>query len=248
MASPENTEQKIRFGPAVSLSYDGSDPSHLEIALPCLAEHGLKGTFYLPETGIFDNPKAWQAAQKEGHEIGSHSLFEAADPYGNLPKWTLDNVEADLEDARKLMSELLPNQRDFSFAYPGPDPLAISSVHEPFPVSYRSVVNRFFRVARSSLEGLAEPSRSDVQYLESIDARDLSQDDLIVGAEAAMFSGRWAIFAFQGIGSGEGAIDMESHRALCAWLAEHQDHIKTGPVFELAIELQEQRAAGLHRF
>lgn len=238
MSASESNPEALGFGPAISLSYDGADPSHLETAIPCLAERELKATFYVTEAGLLDNIAAWTVAQNEGHEIGCHSLFEAADALGNLPKWTLENVEADLREARKLLIETFPHQSDFSFAYPGVEATCMTVPYNPTPTSYAPVVERLFTVARSARDGIVDPAQCDVLNLESIDARDLSLDDLIVAAEHVMFENRWAIFAFRGIGVGEGAIDASAHIGLCDWLAEHRGIVRTGTVYEIAHEIR----------
>lgn len=250
MSLIESAGGDIQFGPAISLSYDGADPSHLEIVLPCLSEHGLKATFYVTSTGLLENPRAWQAAQNDGHEIACHSFFEAADAFGNLPKWTLENVESDLRDARKLITELFPRQSGFSFAYPGVEAMCLTVPYDPKPTSYRPVVDRLFEVARSAREGIADPRSCDIHVLESIDARDLIKEDLVSAGETATLEGRWAIFAFRGVGSGDGSVDKRAHEALCDWICDHHEAIRLGTVFELAMELRQRRAAaeGTHQW
>jgi hypothetical protein len=115
--------------------------------------------------------------------------------------------------------------------------------YQPQPTSYRPVVEQLFQVARSAREGLVDPRACEPEYLECVDARDLSADDLIVAAETAMFEGKWAIFAFRGIGSGEEAVNAEAHRRLCEWAGEHRETVRTGPVLSLAMELKEKLAA-----
>lgn len=241
--SDEGSPKEIVFGPALSLTYDGADPSHLETVLPCLSQFQLRGTFYVTETGLLEKPEAWQTAQNEGHEIACHSFFEAADAYGNLPRWTLENVEADLRQARHLFTELFPRQADCSFAYPGVETMSMDVPYQPTLVSYRPVVERLFQVCRSGREGLIDPKVANVQDLEQVDCRGLTLDDLIVAAEIAMFESRWAILAFRGVGSGEGGVDAAAHFELCEWLAERRELIRCGPVFDLGMELRERRAA-----
>lgn len=250
MSLIESAGGEIHFGPAISLSYDGADPSHLEVALPCLSERRIKATFYVTSTGLLENPRAWQAAQNEGHEIGCHSLFEAADAFGNLPKWTLETVESDLRDARKLIAELFPRQSDFSFAYPGVEAMCMTVPYDPKPTPYRPVVDRVFEVSRSAREGLANPETCDIHDLESIDARDLSSEDLINAADSGMNEGRWAIFAFRGVGTGEGSVDKRAHEALCDWIFDRNEALRSGTVYDLAMELRHRRAAaeGTHKW
>jgi hypothetical protein len=242
MADSES-QATIEFGPAVSLTYDGADPSHLETVLPCLSELELRATFYVTEIGLLENPQAWQTAQNEGHEIACHAFFDAADAMGGLPKWTLENVEADLRQARHLFAELFPRQSDCSFAYPGVEAVCRSVPFEPSIVSYQPVVERLFQVCRSAREGLVNPASANVLDLESIDCRDLTLNDLVLAAEVAMFDSRWAIFAFRGVGVGEGAVDVEAHRELCGWLAERREVFRMGPLFDLGMELRERQAA-----
>ena len=95
---------------AISLTYDGGDPSHLEIVIPALAERGLNATFFLPSLQLLENPQAWAAAQSGGFEMASHSLNGFTDESGNLPNWTLEMVEEDLRMSRKLLTEIFPYQ------------------------------------------------------------------------------------------------------------------------------------------
>jgi len=59
-------------GVAVSLTYDDSLPSQLEIAAPDLARYRLAGTFFVEDVGA--DPAPWQALAAAGHELGSHTM------------------------------------------------------------------------------------------------------------------------------------------------------------------------------
>lgn len=62
---------------AVSLAYDDALDSQLDNAVPALARHGFKATFYVPPgQGTLDaRLDEWRAVAQAGHELGNHSLF-----------------------------------------------------------------------------------------------------------------------------------------------------------------------------
>ncbi len=64
---------------AVSLSFDDNLVSQLDIAIPEMEKHGLRGTFFIVAQWLDDFATwdglatRWKEAAKRGHEIGSHS-------------------------------------------------------------------------------------------------------------------------------------------------------------------------------
>src|SRR4051812_41101319 len=87
---------------AVSLTYDGALPDHLELVRPTLNRMGMHGTFYVTPEGLLERLPEWQAAIQEGHEIGSHSLHGVSAEDGSLPNWNLEMVHGDLEMTQRL--------------------------------------------------------------------------------------------------------------------------------------------------
>ena len=69
---------------AVSLSFDDAYPSHCQVAMPLLEQHGFRGTFYVVVDKLRRQNKylqvpalplaTWQNAVRRGHEIGSHTM------------------------------------------------------------------------------------------------------------------------------------------------------------------------------
>src|SRR5207244_205031 len=61
---------------AVSLTFDDGMTSQLQIAIPMLNDHSLRGTFYVNPRG--DNwqerLEPWREAARTGHEIGNHTM------------------------------------------------------------------------------------------------------------------------------------------------------------------------------
>ena len=58
---------------ALSFTFDDGLPVHLDVAVPELDKRGLRGSFFLIVDTLTRMPE-WQAAQKEGHELGNHSV------------------------------------------------------------------------------------------------------------------------------------------------------------------------------
>jgi peptidoglycan/xylan/chitin deacetylase (PgdA/CDA1 family) len=61
---------------AISIRFDDSHQTHIDIAIPMLDERGLTGTFLVNpgDRGFQQNEEAWRAAVQQGHELGDHSL------------------------------------------------------------------------------------------------------------------------------------------------------------------------------
>jgi len=62
---------------AVSLRFDDSHPSHIEIAVPALNKYGMVGTFLInPGKDIYKKYKdTWETEViQSGHELGNHTL------------------------------------------------------------------------------------------------------------------------------------------------------------------------------
>src|SRR5690606_14998732 len=74
---------------AVSLSYDDTLPTQLDVAIPALDRHGLKGSFYLTLAAepMRERLDAWRAAARNGHELGNHSLFHQCSARGAGREW-----------------------------------------------------------------------------------------------------------------------------------------------------------------
>ena len=62
----------IRAG--ISLTFDDGRASQLERAIPIVAAHDVKATFYPNVSVVEDAPDAWKALLAAGHEIGNHTL------------------------------------------------------------------------------------------------------------------------------------------------------------------------------
>lgn len=226
VAAPSLSEEMQAGGPEtgewgglVSLVYEGADPSHLEVALPCLSRHGLSGTFFLEPTAMLDRAAEWSAAANEGHEMGCACLFGADDGKGNLLHWTLENVELEIRENRRLLTETFPRQSDFAFLYPGPEMGCLTTAYNPKPTEYRPTIERAFAFAVSAGQGLNDYRDADLSHLRRIDTESLDAGALIDICKEAEASRRWAILCFKGVGVGEAGTDALAHEKLCRHLS-----------------------------
>jgi sialate O-acetylesterase len=121
----------LRNMPAISLTFDDALAEHLDHAIPILADHGLKGTFYvhLSADGFLRRIDDWRAAAQLGHELGNHTIFHPADarkPWvreGNaIDGYTLDRMRQELQAASLLLRAIDGSARR-TFAYPCSNPI-----------------------------------------------------------------------------------------------------------------------------
>jgi len=90
--------------PGVRLSFDDGNASDAEIALPALAERGLKGTFFpvaarIGKTGSIDRD-GLRALVRHGMEIGSHGMH-----HQSWRRLTDAELDEELVAARRLIGE-----------------------------------------------------------------------------------------------------------------------------------------------
>jgi len=222
---------------AISLTYDGADYSHLEVAIPALQELGFRGTFFLSSAELLAQAREWVNAHHSGHEMGSHSLLGFTDERGNLHNWTLDMVESDLRMSRKLLTDLFSRQTDFPFAYPGDQTGCVAYPYDPSPTSYEEVAIRLFRVTRRSIGGFNKQQDLDVNRLRSIDAQGLTYREMVDLANEAIAQSAWAIFAFGAIGSGDPGTDRSHHSAFLSWLKDRESEVTIAPMWEQAMRI-----------
>jgi peptidoglycan/xylan/chitin deacetylase (PgdA/CDA1 family) len=96
---------------AVSLTFDDSDPSHLDLAIPELNQRGMRGTFFLIVNRT-DRKDEWRKALQQGHELGNHTL----DHYHAI-QLTPNQEESQVEGAQAVLQKTF-GVPIYSFAYP----------------------------------------------------------------------------------------------------------------------------------
>ncbi|MBX3119836.1 MAG: polysaccharide deacetylase family protein [Fimbriimonadaceae bacterium] len=223
---------------AVSLTYDGPDISHLETAVDTLERYELKGTFFVDPPPMLDRADRWQAVANGGHEMGCHPFFSSTDPRGNLWNWTIEMVEEELRQNKRLFFEVFPNQTDFSFAYPGDQTRCLRSTFDRTETSYREAIQRVFDIARCGEPGVNNISSLDLGWIRSFDTEQMAGVDLIELVEQYCEPGSWTVLRFGPIGVGDRAIDARAHQQLCAWLRDRAETIHVGTIFRTGAKLR----------
>jgi len=236
---------------AISLTFDDGMQSQIEIAIPELDEHGLRGTFYL-------NPRnegriswqtrleRWLPMHRAGHEIGNHtvshpcSLNIRADwlDGNNLRDYTLERIEIDIRRAQKRIQEVFPDQTSTSFAYPCYE----SDVgHGAKRTSYVPVVARHFIAGRSRGEYANDPVGCDLHRLSSWPVERQDAAAMIGLVETTRASGSWGIFTFHGINEGHLPVGSTDFIQLLSHLVRHREEVWVAPVAEIGSFISRKR-------
>jgi hypothetical protein len=196
----------------VSLTFDGCLQGHLELVAPLLAARNLPATFYAYPTNVLACLRAWEEVAANGNEIGNGCLLGATQTDGSLPNWPLQAVADEIESCDLLLAELFGTDSRRTFAYPWGSPIC------GLGDDYRFAVKARHAHARSGVEGHNRLGSTDFSYLRAVLSNDLSGPKLIQLASAGLADKEWVIFAFEGIGEGERAIDLHAFKELIAWL------------------------------
>jgi hypothetical protein len=194
-------------------------------------------------------PVRWAELSAAGHEIGDASLFDAAGPSGFLHDWTADMVQHDLEMSVEFYDGVFSRAHGRSLAYPvlrrkvrsEGDPISIEATQQISML--RQIVRRHYAVARGSTDGHNDPASCDVLSLRSFRASEFIAEELILLARQALDAGAWAVFAFDGVGVGDPAIDATEHARFCLWLAEHRREALIGTVHDVGCHLRKSALA-----
>jgi len=227
---------------AVSLTFDDGRASHLETVVPLLEKYGLHGTFYVgPARGVREHLDEWRRVHAGGHEIGNHSLGHPCTAAlwgrrtpGCLEERTLEDMERDIREAHTRLSEMFPERRHWTFAYP------CYQTHVgagPSRASYVPIVARYFLAARAGTANYGffnAPGFMDLHALASQPCEDMRGTELVGLVERAARRGHWAILTFHEIDRGGLGVFRPHFEELLQHLAEYRDRFWVAPVAEIA--------------
>lgn len=114
----------------VSLTFDDALDEHLDVAMPLLEQHGLRGTFYVNvgSESFTRRHRDWSAAAARGHELGNHTVFHPGvssktwvTPGIALENYNLDRMRHELIVANRIL-QMIDGQDQRSFAFPCSNP------------------------------------------------------------------------------------------------------------------------------
>jgi peptidoglycan/xylan/chitin deacetylase (PgdA/CDA1 family) len=209
---------------AVSLSYDDTLPTQLDVAIPALDRHGLKGSFYLTLAAepMRERLDAWRAAARNGHELGNHSLFHQCSARGPGREWVQPAQDLDATSVAQMRAQLqvantmlqaIDGNTEFTFTAPCGDRMArdgdyIAQVGDLF-LGIKMVGGAIVPDMRT-LDPAAVPVTTPV---------DATGDELIALVEEAGRRGTMVNFTFHGIGGDHLSVSAQAHEQLLAFLA-----------------------------
>lgn len=226
-AMPPNIQWPNGAKAAVSLSYDDALNSQLDNAVPELAKHGFRATFYLTLSApaFIKRQAEWQQLVAAGHELGNHTIHHAchASKAGrqwvaadkDLAKWPIAKISAEIQAANAQLQQL-DGKTLRTFTPPCSETQASDGDYLPAVASLFSGIK---------VEGL--PVRSQTQLIQQqlptwfVRAPTLAQ--LIDYTEQAAAHGTIASITFHGVGADHLAVDTEVHQQFLEYLAKNRD-------------------------
>lgn len=211
--------------PLISLCYDGGHISHWESVIPALAKVGLQATFYVEPTVLLDQVSVWRHAAEAGHEVGDGSLMGACLHDGSLPMWTLAMVLDEVSSARDLIEDLIPGHVS-TVGLPWGD--AVCSDCD----DYAPTLVREFGLVRTGSTGFNRREGFD-GLIKVIPMAGLSLAQMGDVVNQLKEDGGWGVLSFDGVGSGNRAVDARAHAGFLENLAV-DDEIEIEPVIEAA--------------
>jgi len=228
---------------ALSLTFDDSWPSQLDLAVPILDRNALRATFYVLPTKVRDRADEWRRVATT-HEIGNHSTAHPV-PAGRhgggdttLEMYTTARMKAELAQADEEIEAIL-GVRPQTFAYPGGFTYVGEGAHA---ASYVPVVARRYVAGRGYRNEFAnDPEWSDLAQLQPAHVDGFDADALVALVDAAIEEGRWLVLVAHEI-DGDGAWSFSSRALdeLCHDVARRSE-LWTAPVVDVARHLRAQR-------
>jgi peptidoglycan/xylan/chitin deacetylase (PgdA/CDA1 family) len=234
---------------AVCLTYDDAMETHLDIAIPDLNQHNLKGTFYMQGDNIrIDRIWEWRQASLRGHELGNHTAFHPCSEQLDFiteefaaENYTVDRFLRELEIMNTLLFAI-DGKRERTYAYTcGQTEFGGVSVIDTLKAS------GLFLAARGTGGGVVEDFRSlNLFEVSSGGYEGMSGEEMIDYAKKAEEAQGLAVFTFHGVGGQYIMVSREAHNELLSYLNEHRDIYWVAPFREVMKYIsQERKTAGL---
>ncbi|MCP5370577.1 MAG: polysaccharide deacetylase family protein [Hyphomicrobiales bacterium] len=235
---------------AVSLAFDDGMPSQLDRAAPLLDRLSLRATFYVNPGVSVDwakNLDRWRRLAAAGHEIGNHTdrhpcschnTFRKEEDYC-LERLEMSEIVRSIEDANRLLQELLPTGRaPATFAYPCYESFIGSGTGRR---SYVPEVARRFLAGRAGEDRANDPRIVDLAHLYGFTADTFSADRLVEAIDRAVAKGFWAIIVYHGIGAEWNRVEVADLEKVLRHLAARRDRIWTATVGDVAAHIAIRR-------
>jgi len=214
---------------AVCLTYDDALDCHLDVAIPALDQHHLKGTFYCTgnSASLFERVEEWRDAAGHGHELGNHTLFHPCHgdsfdwvkPEYDLNHYTFEQLHNELRTANSLL-KAIDGQEERSFAY-------TCTNHTIEGVSFIDSISGMFPSARGGGPLPSNMKELDIYYVPSWGVIDPTGAELIAYVDEALEKGTMAVIMFHSVGGGYLNVSEQAHKQLLEYLDSRRETIWT---------------------
>lgn len=213
---------------AVSLAYDDTLASQLDVALVQLNQHQLKASFYLQLSSplLTARLSEWRAAAAQGHELGNHTLFHQCSASKPGRDWVaaendLDNISAvQLVQQIRLANSMLfaiDGKTERTFTAPCGDGLAGGQSYLPL------IYDDFIAIKAKTGPVVTTMAQLNVHAVDVIAPVGSSGSELIALVKQAAQYGTMVNFTFHGIGGDHLSVSADAHAELLAYLAANRD-------------------------
>lgn len=191
---------------AVSLTFDDSRPSQVELGVPLFDRYGVRATFYVMPEAVRERQDAWRRAVASGHETGGHTMthpctcnfsFSASTP-SCLEDMTRETMEAELLESNAQIEELV-GVRPVSFAYPCGQKFVGRGEQLR---SYVPLIARHYLTGRGWRdEYFNAPDRCDLAQLAGIEFDGCDFEQIRPQIDDATKTGNWLVLAGHDVGT-----------------------------------------------
>lgn len=233
---------------AVSLAYDDTLASQLNIAIPALNARGLKASFYLQLSSPLLTARLsdWRAAAAQGHELGNHTLFHQCSAGKPGRSWVaaendLDNISAvQLVQQIRLANSMLfaiDGQTERTFTAPCGDELAGGQPYLPL------IYGDFVAIKAKIGPIITDMAKLNVYAVGVIAPVGSSGAELIALVKQAAQHGTMINFTFHGIGGDHLAVSAQAHAELLTYLAANRDIYWTDTFLNIMQYVKAQQAS-----
>jgi peptidoglycan-N-acetylglucosamine deacetylase len=249
--NPENKKMNSTFNwpnnakVAVSISFDDSRSSQLDVGIPILDKRNVKATFYIVPEYFEKRVEEWKIAFKNGHEIASHSLVHPCS--GNylwarhkaLEEYTLAKMKKELHDANSVIQQHI-GKIPISFGYPCGQTFVGRGKGLK---SYIPIVADMFVTGRGWMNEYSnDPTFCDLANLAGRELDGLSFDEAIALVEEAKENGHWVILAGHDIGEPDRQTVLSTTlEKLCIYLNDPVNNIWIDTVGNVGSYISENR-------
>lgn len=233
---------------AISLSFDDARPSQVEIGIPLLNRHRVKATFYVMPARVEEKLALWQAAAKQGHEIGNHTSEHLCT--GNFP-WLraqgkgleqvdLAHIERDIVTTLEYIKQHL-GVTPRSFAYPCGNTFVGRGTEVK---SYVPLIAKHFATGRTWLDETANhPTYTDFAQLTGVRMDGMTFEEIKGLLTHLRSNNSWIILAGHEVGEkGRYTVSSKMLKQLLPYLKDPKNGYWLDTVSQVADYIKQQKA------